>query len=127
MLLGNRTQNSICQDSLVAQLVKNPLLQYRRPWFVSWVEKIYCRRDRLPTPVFLGFPGGSAGKESTCNVGGLGSIPGLGRSSGEEKGYPLQYSTLENSKDYSPWGRKKSNTTNSHFTSLNKQMEGILF
>ena len=42
---------------------------------------------------------GSAGEEFTCNVGDLGSIPGLGRSPGEEKGYPLQYSGLENSKD----------------------------
>ena len=42
---------------------------------------------------------GSAGKESTCNVGDLGSIPGLGRAPGEEKGYPLQYSGLENSMD----------------------------
>ena len=46
-----------------------------------------------------GFPGGSAGKESTCNAGDLGSIPGLGRSSGEGKGYPLQYCGLENSTD----------------------------
>ena len=45
-----------------------------------------CRRDRLPTPVFLGSPCDLAGKESACNVGGLGSIPGLGRSHGEEKG-----------------------------------------
>ena len=45
------------------------------------------------------FPCGSAGKESTCNVGDLGSIPGLGRSPGEGKGYPLQYSGLENSMD----------------------------
>jgi len=37
--------------------------------FNSWVGKIHWRRDRLPTPVFLGFPCGSAGKESTCNVG----------------------------------------------------------
>ena len=51
----------------------------------------------LPTPVFLGFPGGSAGKESACSVRDLGSIPGLGRSLGEEKGYPLQCSGLENS------------------------------
>ena len=51
------------------------------------------------TPVFLGFPGGSAGKESTCNAGDLGSIPVLGRSPGEGKGYPLQYSGLENSQD----------------------------
>ena len=52
---------------------------------------------RLPTPVFLGFPCGSAGKESTHNAGDLGSIPGLGKSPGEGKGYPLQYSGLENS------------------------------
>ena len=47
----------------------------------------------------LGFPCGSAGKESTCNVGDLGLIPGLGRSPGEGKGYPLLYSGLENSTD----------------------------
>ena len=61
-----------------------------------WVRKIRWRRDRLPTAVFLGFPGGSAGKESACNVGDLGSIPGLGRSPGEGNGYPLRYSGLEN-------------------------------
>ena len=44
-----------------------------------------------------GFSCGSAAKESACNVGDLGSIPGLGRSPGEGKGYPLQYSGLENS------------------------------
>ena len=42
-----------------------------------WVWKIRRRRDRLPTPVFLGFPCGSAGKKSTCKVGELGLIPGL--------------------------------------------------
>ena len=68
-------------------------------WLDSWVRKIPWRRDRLPTPVFLGFPGGLAGKESSCNVGDLSSIPELGRSSGEGKGYPLQYSGLENSMD----------------------------
>ena len=47
----------------------------------------------------LGFPGGLAGKESACNVGNLGSIPGLGRSPGEGNSYPLQYSGLENSMD----------------------------
>ena len=58
---------------------------------------------------FLGFPCGSAGKESTCNAGDLGSIPELGRTPGERKGYPLQYSGLENSTDcvYSPWGCKE--------------------
>ena len=57
------------------------------------------KRDRLPTPVFLGFPGGSSGKDSTCNAGDLGSVPGLGRSPGGGKGYPLQYSGLENPMD----------------------------
>ena len=65
----------------------------------SWVGKIRWRRDRLPTPVFLGFPGGSDGKESACKVEDLGSTPGLGRSPGEGNGYPLQYSGLENSMD----------------------------
>ena len=54
-----------------------------------------------------GFPCGSAGKESACNAGDLGWIPGLGRSPGEGKGYPFQYSGLENSMD-SPWGCKES-------------------
>jgi len=47
----------------------------------------------------MGFPCGSAGKESTCNVGDLGLTPGLGRSPGKGKSYPLQYSGLENSMD----------------------------
>ena len=54
-----------------------------------------------------GFPCGSAGEESTCNVGDLGSIPGLGRSPEEGKGYPLQYSGLEKSMDSSPWSHKE--------------------
>ena len=62
--------------------------------------KTCWRGDRPPTPVFLGFPGGSAGKESSCNVGDLGSIPGLGGSPGEENGNPLQYSGQKNSMDF---------------------------
>ena len=54
----------------------------------------------------LGFPDGSASKESTCKVGDLGSIPGLGRFPGEGKGYPLQYSGLEIYMDYNPRGHK---------------------
>ena len=57
------------------------------------------RRDRLPTPVFFGISDWSDGKESACNAGDPGSIPGLGRSPKEEKGYPLQHSGLENSMD----------------------------
>ena len=55
-----------------------------------------CGGLTVPEGVILGFPAGSAGKESACNVGDLGLIPGLGRSPGEENGYPLQYSDLEN-------------------------------
>ena len=58
----------------------------------------------------VGFPGGSADKESTCSAGGLGSIPGLGRSSGEGKVYPLQYSGLEKSMDCIVHGVAKSQT-----------------
>ena len=62
-------------------------------------------------------PGGSGGKESACNSGDLGSIPGLGRSLGEGNGNPLQYSCLENPHGqrrlagYSPWGCKELDTT----------------
>ena len=64
-----------------------------------WVWKIHWRRDKLPTPVFLGFPYGSAGKESACSVGDLDSIPMLEWSPEEGKVYPLQDSGLENSMD----------------------------
>ena len=82
----------------MAQLVKNLSAMQRYP-FTSWVGKICWRNDKLPTPVLLGFRCGSAGKGYTCNAGDLGSIPGLGRSPGEWKGYPLQYSGLEHSMD----------------------------
>ena len=70
----------------------------------------------LPTPV-LGFPCGSAGKKSACHVGDLGSIPGLGRSPGEGKGYPLQYPGLENFIDCIVHGLTKIRTqvNNFHF------------
>ena len=74
-------------------------------------------RDRLPTPVFLGFPGDSDNKESTCSVRDFGSNHGLGRSPGGGHGNPLQYSCLENPHGqkspvgYSPWGHKESAMT----------------
>ena len=76
---------------------------------------IRWRRNRLPTPVFLGFPCGSAGKESACNAGDLGLIPGWGRSPGEGNGHPLQYSCLENPREGEAWwatvhGAAKSRT-----------------
>ena len=64
----------------------------------------------------MGFPG-SAGKESTCNAGDLGLIPGLERSTGEGKGYPPQYSDLENSMDCRVHGVAKSWTRLSNFHS----------
>ena len=91
----------------LAQLVKNlPAMQETQ--FDSWVGKIHCRRDCLPTPVFLGFPCGSAG-ESACSAGDLSSILGwedplkIGTAS-----YPLQYSDLENSMDYVVHGVARS-------------------
>ena len=83
--------------------------------FDSWVGKFPWRRDRLPILVVLGFPGGSDGKESACNVGDLGSVPGLGRSPGEGKDYPLQYSGLKNSMDAIVHGVTKSQTGLSDF------------
>ena len=82
--------------TLIAQLLRI-CLQCRKPRFDSSVRTIHWRKDRLLTPVFLGFLCGSAGKESACNAGDLSSIPRLGRSPGEGKGYLLQYSGLENS------------------------------
>ena len=83
--------------------------------FLGWEDP--WGRDKLPTPVFLGFPGGSDGKESACNSGDLGSISGLERSPGGGHGNPLQYSCLENPHGQrslvgcSPWGCKESDTT----------------
>ena len=80
----------------------------------SWVRKNPWRRGRLTSPVFLGFLSGSDGKESTCNVGDLGSIPGMGKFPEEGHGNPLQYYFLKNPhgqrslEGYSPWGCKES-------------------
>ena len=80
--------------------------------FDPWVGKFPWRRELQLTPVFLGFPGGSDGKESACNAGDLGMIPGLGRSPGGGHGNPLQYSYMENSMDRGAWwDRRESDTT----------------
>ena len=83
------------KPSLIAPLVKNPPAMWPRIDFLGREDS--WRRGRVPTPLFGGFSYGWAGKESSCNTGDLDSILGLGRSSGEGKGYPLQYSSLENS------------------------------
>ena len=83
------------------------------------------------SPSSQGFPGGSEGKASACNVGDLGLIPGLGRSPGEGKGYSLQYSGLENSMDCIVDGVAKSWTRVSdfhfhHYVIKNKHVKKIL-
>ena len=93
----------------------------RRRWCNSWVGKILWRRDRLPTPVFLGFPGGSDGKnktkQSACYAGDPGSIPVSRRSPGEGKWQltlvflPGESHGQRSLVGYSPWGRKESHTT----------------
>ena len=82
----------------------------------------FCSFRRM-YQAYLGFPGVSEVKESACNVGDLGSIPGLGRSPGEGNGNPLQYSCLENPMDRGAWwatvhGVTKSRTRLSDFASL---------
>ena len=90
----------------------------KRRRFDPWVGRFSWRRDRLPTPVFLGSPGGSDIKASACNAGDLGLIPGLGRSPGEGQSKPLQYSCLENPHGqkslvgYSPWGHRVRHDSN---------------
>ena len=79
-------------------MVKNlPAVQETLVRFLGWEDP--WRRERLPTPVFLGFLRGSTGKGISCNAGDLGSIPESGRSPKERESNPLQYSGLENSMD----------------------------
>ena len=109
------------EDPLETGTAPHPsILAWRIPWpeepgglYSPWgcrVRKLPWRRDRLPMPVFLGFPGGSDSKESACDVGDLGFISGLGTSPGDGNGYPLQYSGLENSMDYIVRGVTKNRT-----------------
>ena len=88
------------------------LIYHRIFYYNIIIYNVYCN--------ILGFPGGSTGKESVCNVGDQVSISGLGRSPGDENGYPLQYSGLENSMDSTVPGVGKSQAQLSdfHFTSL---------
>ena len=102
---------------MVAQLVKNPHAMQERPGFNSWIGKIPWRRDKLPTPVFLGFPGGSDSKESACNVGDLGLILGLGKIPWRRAWQPTPVLLpgvshgQRSLAGYSTWGLKESDTT----------------
>ena len=78
-----------------------------RPGFVPRVGTIPWRKEREPTPIFLGFPCGSAAKESACSAGDLGLIPGLGRERLPTPVFwPGEFRGL-----YGPWGCKESDVT----------------
>ena len=85
--------------------------------YSPWGRKESDTTEQLHLHPHQGFPGASDSKESACNAGDLGSIPGLGRSPGARHDNPLQYSCLENPRGqrslatYSPWGCKELNTT----------------
>ena len=100
--------------SLVAQSVKNlPAMQETWVQSLGWENPL--EKGKATHSSILGLSLCSAGKEFACNEGDLGSIPGLGKSPGEGKGYPLQYSGLENSIDYIVHGVTKSWTQLSEF------------
>ena len=107
------TQN-ICKGFPESPVGKESACDSRRLQLDSWVRKVLWRGERLATPAFLGFPFGSAGRESACSAGDLGSIPGLGRSPGERKGYPLQFSGLESPMDCIVHGVTKSRSLSLH-------------
>ena len=93
------------RESLGVQLVSS----CRRPWFHSWLGKIPWRRDRLPTPVFMGFPGGSDGKEPTSNVGHL--VQSLCWEDPTPIFLPGEFHGQRSLAGYNPWGHKESDTT----------------
>ena len=106
----------ISSDFLGSSAGRESICNAGDPGFISWVKKIPCRKDRVPTLEFLGFLGVSDGKEFACNAGDLGLIPGLGRSPGGEHGNPLQYSCLQHPHGqrslmgYSPLSHKEFDT-----------------
>ena len=97
------------QQLCVTQFVNKELYKYYIYIYINYLWHTYY------IYVYIGLHGGSANKESTCNVGDLGSIPGLERSPGEGNGYPFQYSDLENSMNCTVYGVAKSWTRLSDF------------
>ena len=105
---------TILKDKIYRHGFKTLTTQCDNQYFKAWVSLFWSIIMNYFFGVLwclLGFPGGSAGKESACNVGDLSSVPGLGRSSGEGNGNPLQDSCLQIPMDgslvsYSPWVRR---------------------
>ena len=92
--LGLSTFTAVTQvQSLVRELKSHKLYSTTKNRIKLNLKYVFERRYHIT----MGFPGGSDGKESACNAGDLGSIPGLGRFPGEENGNPLYYSCLDNS------------------------------
>ena len=93
-----------------------------------WIARMGLLYLYFDHSMIMGFPGGSDGKESTCNAGDLGSVPELGRSPGEGNGYPLQYSSLKNPTDggacqATVHGVTKSRTGLRHFPKIKNALE----
>ena len=109
--MGKKESLYTVRASLIAQLVKSPPAVQETP--VRFLDREDpLEKDRLPTPVFLSFPCGSAGKESACNEGDLGSTPGLGRFPGEGIRLPTPvFCPGEFPGLYSPWGHKELDMT----------------
>ena len=107
---GSLTVTAFCDSSLwlthwVFSAAQSSLKAWTCPSMIPFPEPHFPMSSHswITCNFYHGFPGDSDGKESACNVGDRGSIPGLGRSPGEGNSYPLQYSCLENPMDRGSW------------------------
>ena len=94
------------KDDIYQEINEKPVFRVSIFFLNPQSQSCTSGRDRELGCYYMswGFPGGSAVKNPSANMGDVGSVPKSGRSPGEGKGYPLQYSGLENTMDYSPWG-----------------------
>ena len=114
----NEGQKSlVCSVHVVAKCQISPATEQHKEC-IQFNQVIYLRTNRIYFPFRQGFPSNSAGKETACNAGDLDLISGLGRSPGEGKGYPLQYSHPENPMDCIVHGVTKGQTQLSKSTFL---------
>ena len=106
-----------------------PVSSFPQPWTILILFILYeisLFFFKIPQSTYMGFPDSSVDKESACNAGDPNLIPGLGRSPGEGKGYPLQYSGLENSMDCTVHGAAKRWTWLSSFFSTDVIQHRVL-